>query len=277
MGEGRPSGSSSDLELVLLDGSGRRFALGEGDELTVGAAAQCKVRLTAPDVSRRHALVARREGRVVVMDLGSKNGTYVGGKRLAAEAELAPGETVKFSSVAAQLIPIASTSWDDPGAARGASRPDTDHLSPTSDQADISLQDGLPALLARWSAGDTAMVDLADWLVIVGHVPGAAVVELVHGHVNVLAAAGEVAEILPRLGAAELETAEPRGPEGHAVLLEVGGATVVCVVRRGLPRLLLAAGGRMLAHAEIELLIKLVAVAGRLDGCGGVAAAGASA
>lgn len=36
----------------------------------------------ARNVSRRHASIRKREGRVVVEDIGSVNGTYVNGKRL---------------------------------------------------------------------------------------------------------------------------------------------------------------------------------------------------
>jgi pSer/pThr/pTyr-binding forkhead associated (FHA) protein len=37
---------------------------------------------SAKSVSRRHATITRQEGRVVVEDLGSVNGTYINGKRL---------------------------------------------------------------------------------------------------------------------------------------------------------------------------------------------------
>ena len=84
------------LELILLDSSGRRFPLEEGTELMVGVASHCSVRLCAPDVSRAHALLTSRNGRTIVLDLGSTNGTFVNGKRIK-ETELAAGDLLRFS------------------------------------------------------------------------------------------------------------------------------------------------------------------------------------
>jgi FHA domain-containing protein len=67
--EGEP-----DTGLVLPDGT--RFAIGD-EPVTVGRAADCDLMLHDPTVSKRH-LELRRQGRdVVLIDLGSTNGTRV--------------------------------------------------------------------------------------------------------------------------------------------------------------------------------------------------------
>jgi ABC-type multidrug transport system ATPase subunit/pSer/pThr/pTyr-binding forkhead associated (FHA) protein len=72
----RPEGERSEHELV-------------GDLATLGRAEDNTVILPDLAVSRHHAQIARRDGAVVVMDLGSLNGTLVNGVRLAARQPFA--------------------------------------------------------------------------------------------------------------------------------------------------------------------------------------------
>ncbi|HZQ27758.1 MAG TPA: DUF3662 and FHA domain-containing protein [Acidimicrobiales bacterium] len=88
-GEG-PVGS-----LVLADGN--RVAVGE-DPVTIGRLPECDIVLGDTKVSRRHAEVRRDGGDVVVVDLGSTNGTKVNGagvreRRLADGDEITVGTT----------------------------------------------------------------------------------------------------------------------------------------------------------------------------------------
>src|SRR4029453_10279036 len=60
----------------------RVFPLGEGDNV-IGGEDDLSLRIDAPGISRRHALIRVRAGEATIEDLGSKNGTYVRGGRLA--------------------------------------------------------------------------------------------------------------------------------------------------------------------------------------------------
>ena len=74
---------------------GARFEL-SGPELTIGRASGCHVSL--PDdtfASTLHARVFERDGGIYVEDLGSTNGTYLNGMRLAAPAVLRPGDQLR--------------------------------------------------------------------------------------------------------------------------------------------------------------------------------------
>lgn len=54
------------------------------NQKTIGRDNSCDIRLTASDVSLRHAILGRNDdGSVFIMDCGSTNGTYVNGKRIA--------------------------------------------------------------------------------------------------------------------------------------------------------------------------------------------------
>ncbi len=65
------------LEVVLLDVEAPKVPLAM-DPLVVGSSDDCDVVLADRRVSRRHCSLALTEGGVVLRDLGSKNGTFVG-------------------------------------------------------------------------------------------------------------------------------------------------------------------------------------------------------
>jgi pSer/pThr/pTyr-binding forkhead associated (FHA) protein len=81
---------------LVIAHNGRRLMLDVSDELLIGRADTAKgiypdIDLGAEGgydagVSRRHAILSIRNGMHIVEDLGSANGTYVNGRRLAPEA-----------------------------------------------------------------------------------------------------------------------------------------------------------------------------------------------
>ena len=73
-----PEGLSA-ASLVMPDGS--RIVLG-AETVDIGRLPECGIVLNDPNVSRRHAEVRRRGSDVVVVDLGSTNGTRVNGGQI---------------------------------------------------------------------------------------------------------------------------------------------------------------------------------------------------
>ena len=67
-----------------------------GRELTLGRSAECSLQLPAAGASRQHASVRWHEGRVLLRDLGSTNGTFLNGERVAGEAALASGDRIRI-------------------------------------------------------------------------------------------------------------------------------------------------------------------------------------
>lgn len=262
------------LELVLLDGSGRRFALGEGSELSVGVAAHNAVRLASPDVSRAHALVTNRNGRLIVLDLGSTNGTYVNGKRVK-EAELAAGDVVRFSSVVAQVLPPGSDAASRPQEVETggvAARPPADdgaRSGPKSDRLHSLVSESLGGLLTAWSTGGRSAVEqLVEWLVRQRGARGAAVLETIAGEVAVLAADGEIRVVLDDPACAALLAGGGAAASPEEIVTEIGGVTVMAMKAAALPWLLLVPGRAMPELGELALIAPLLAVARRLDGAG---------
>ena len=78
-------------ELHALAGplAGRRLRLRPG---VMGRGASASTRLDDPTVSREHARVQLEAGRILVEDLGSRNGSWLGGSRLGGPREMGPGQ-----------------------------------------------------------------------------------------------------------------------------------------------------------------------------------------
>lgn len=73
--------------------AGREIPLSDGEHL-IGRDESCVVRSRSTRVSRRHARIVVRGARAVIEDLGSRNGTLVGGRRIEGPVELHGGDTI---------------------------------------------------------------------------------------------------------------------------------------------------------------------------------------
>ena len=74
------------------------------DDVTVGRAGGCNLVLADDTfVSQVHARFFRRDGDTFVEDLGSKNGTFVNGERVAAATRLRKGDRVQFGQTVAEV------------------------------------------------------------------------------------------------------------------------------------------------------------------------------
>jgi len=71
----------------------RRIPLLPGENL-VGRDAEARVAIDLGRVSRRHARIVVSDERVVLEDLASKNGTFVGGRRIADPVDLREGDEI---------------------------------------------------------------------------------------------------------------------------------------------------------------------------------------
>jgi predicted component of type VI protein secretion system len=85
--------------LRLVPATGRALEVSpDKSGSVVGRSAEADLILEDGSVSRRHARLELRDGAWFVVDLGSANGTFIGGQRTA-EAEIGDGEEVRFGSV----------------------------------------------------------------------------------------------------------------------------------------------------------------------------------
>jgi S-DNA-T family DNA segregation ATPase FtsK/SpoIIIE len=113
--QGPPAGSlppaAGARELVVVSGleAGRRFPLVSGMSGTtvLGRASGCDIALDHSTVSKRHAqLVVGAAGDVTIADLGSHNGTWVGGLPVVEPVALDDGMPVRLGALELELRPV---------------------------------------------------------------------------------------------------------------------------------------------------------------------------
>jgi FHA domain len=110
--------AASGVRVVL---AGRALAVVLGDEVVIGRSPETPgddgrtgaIAVSSVALSRRHVVIARRGRDVVLRDLGSRNGTFLRGLRLAGEVSVGDGLDVELGGE----VPMSVRSTDDlPGA-----------------------------------------------------------------------------------------------------------------------------------------------------------------
>jgi hypothetical protein len=75
----------------------------DGDQLQIGRADACQVKLSDTYASQFHARIYRRDGGWYVEDLGSTNGTYLNQRRITSPAELRAGDRLRIGKTNMEL------------------------------------------------------------------------------------------------------------------------------------------------------------------------------
>ena len=99
-----------DFQLVVTRGrsSARSLKLLDG-VTTVGRQDDCQLRIASSQVSRRHCQLFEHKGFLLVKDLGSSNGTFVNGKRIAEQRVLEVGDELGIGPVKFRVEKNAAT------------------------------------------------------------------------------------------------------------------------------------------------------------------------
>lgn len=95
------------LEMLDPGVSVPRFRLFDGDNV-VGRKTGADIVIRSPEISRRHACLRVREGRLYVRDLGSRNRTFVDDVPVPVEGEgeveLSPGQKLRFGALETRVV-----------------------------------------------------------------------------------------------------------------------------------------------------------------------------
>jgi ABC transport system ATP-binding/permease protein len=94
--------SEEDMPRLVLE-DGDHVVVLDRDTITVGRLPDNDIRLDDPEISRHHARFIRQEGIIALEDLGSSNGTFVNGTRIAHLTELRDGDSISFAGVGADF------------------------------------------------------------------------------------------------------------------------------------------------------------------------------
>lgn len=73
------------------------------DSLVVGRSEQSDIVIADPYASDFHLRMTAKDGRIVVSDLGSTNGTYVNGRRITAPTDLGRGDAVQVGKTVMEI------------------------------------------------------------------------------------------------------------------------------------------------------------------------------
>jgi adenylate cyclase len=85
--------------IVILEDQEHRFPLDENNACRIGRGPNNTIALPSDGVSRNHAMVQSSDsGEFVLYDLGSRNGTFLNGRRLATPAPLQEGDLISIGS-----------------------------------------------------------------------------------------------------------------------------------------------------------------------------------
>jgi diguanylate cyclase (GGDEF)-like protein len=91
-----PQGASAYLVVIAGPSFGEMYKI-KGDRMVVGRGDKTDVRIVDDGVSREHAAFQREGGRLVLVDLGSTNGTYCNGLRVPRH-ELTDGDKISIGA-----------------------------------------------------------------------------------------------------------------------------------------------------------------------------------
>ncbi len=140
-------GTATHLEVEWLFPSEQwRVSSLDGSRLTIGRAESCQLRFELSSVSRNHAEIYRDGPVFAIRDLGSRNGTFLNGKRLTHGA-LAPGDVlrlgdclgvVKVGRTGSRTVPLAELAPDLFGASE---------LAMAVDPARLAAKSALPIVI----------------------------------------------------------------------------------------------------------------------------------
>lgn len=148
---------ASQFQLIMRSGPtpGAAFTL-EGDQITIGRDSVNEIVINDAEISRRHARLTFQGGKYVLEDLGSTNGTFVNGQRLAGPRVLKAGEVVSFGE---QIVMVFEATNFDAGATvvspRAAVVPSVSRPAPVPPPPPVEYVGSVPASPAPISTGTT--------------------------------------------------------------------------------------------------------------------------
>ena len=106
----------------LLDGApaAGRYLRADDDTLVpvmgtvtrLGRSLSADIEIDEPSVSRRHALIVRQDGQTLLLDDGSRNGTWHNGVRVD-RAVLSDGDTIDLGTARLSYLEVVETTTED--------------------------------------------------------------------------------------------------------------------------------------------------------------------
>jgi hypothetical protein len=91
----------------LISNSGSTVLAISINRTLIGRSLDCDIRISNQEVSRHHVVIYREDGNTMIIDLGTANGTFVNGVRLADRpVTISAGDTVMLGDLAFTYRPV---------------------------------------------------------------------------------------------------------------------------------------------------------------------------
>jgi pSer/pThr/pTyr-binding forkhead associated (FHA) protein len=152
----------AQFQFVMRSGPtpGVTFPL-DGEQLTIGRDSSNAVAINDAEVSRKHSRLSFQGGKYVIEDLGSTNGTFVNGQRLAGPVVLKAGDVV---SLGEQIVLMYDAINMDPGAtvavSRKSARVEPPPVQPQSQPAPVYASSAAPSYAPPTSGKKTNLTPI---------------------------------------------------------------------------------------------------------------------
>lgn len=148
-----------ELKLIVLAGAkqGTEIPL-KKDKFFIGRAKECNLRAGSEAISRRHCAITRSDGKWMVRDLGSRNGTHVNDVRIEQEVPLRVGDELRVGPLkfrvdkAVVKAPVEIPPLAPPVEVKQRKQPPVKNVADAA-QRSIGKSDG-----------STSEQDISDWL-----------------------------------------------------------------------------------------------------------------
>ncbi|TMB06787.1 MAG: FHA domain-containing protein [Deltaproteobacteria bacterium] len=129
----------------------------DAEEITVGRVDENDICLPKGNISKKHTRIVVKDGKIIVLDLKSTNGTYVNGKKLAGPQLIQPSDNVYIGDFILNVEPpdLGAAAHVDAGEDRAAGRAATGEDVPAYTGEEATHRAGRPAPPANEDAKPT--------------------------------------------------------------------------------------------------------------------------
>src|SRR3954462_13568603 len=86
----------------------------EAEEITIGRVDENDICLAKGNISKKHTRIVVKDGRIIVLDLKSTNGTFVNGKKLGGPQVITPSDKVYIGDFILNVEPPGAMGGDVP-------------------------------------------------------------------------------------------------------------------------------------------------------------------
>ena len=155
---------------LVLEPGGRRYALEQGQSWAIGRGDGCAVMLDSRSVSRLHALIQRREaGDFSLVDLGSRNGSFVNSHRVSLPVMLNDSDLLVFGDQQLAFHQTAPAAGQPPLKDTGRNAPTTAlHMHGLATIVVVDIRDFTP--LARTVSEALLSQTIGTWFLRAGQI-----------------------------------------------------------------------------------------------------------